>query len=107
MNDLFGISSMGSTYEQRKVERFEDSKRHIVVDTAAVTDSDKPYETAIKHPKYNGGNWIVVQLYNTKEEAIIGHKKWVIKMTSDKLPKKIKDVSTSIIIDLINFMAID
>lgn len=78
---------------ERKVARFEKGK--VIVDTCAVTDSDKPYETGISHPSYNKGDWVIVELYDTKGEAKIGHKKWVKKLTSKRLPKTLKDVSTA------------
>jgi len=71
------------------------SKDGIYVDTCMVTDADKPYETGIEHPNYKDGVMIIVELYLTKTEAIAGHKKWIKILTSDKLPKSIKDVSTA------------
>jgi len=81
--------------ESRKVAWYE--KINLKVDTCAVNDSDKPFETAISHPQYNDGDWIIVELYDTKEEAIAGHNKWVKTMTADELPKILKDVSSATI----------
>ncbi len=81
-------------YEERKVARFE-NKKGLIVDTAAVSDSAQPYETGIVHPAYNGGKWVIVELYDSKKAAQIGHKKWVKKMTARALPKTLKDVSTA------------
>ena len=91
---MFNFEKMLDTYEERKVDRFEDGD--LVIDTAAVTDSKDPYETAIKHPSYNEGEWVIVETHSTKEEAIIGHKKWVDTMTSNVLPRKLTDVSNNL-----------
>lgn len=89
LNNLF--SDMASSYETRNVDRYE--KNDLIVDTAAVTDSPKPFETAISHREYNNADWIVVECYSTKEEALNGHKLWVKIMTSKSLPDEIRDVS--------------
>ena len=89
---------MANNYEERKVDNF--TQGDIQVDTALINDSSKPYETGICHPAYNGGAWVIVELYNTKEEAQIGHDKWVKIMTSEVLPDTLKDVSTC---EFINF----
>jgi len=92
---IFNFLDMANNYEERKVANFEENG--LIVDTCAVTDSNKPYETGITHPSYNNGEWIIVELYSTKKEAEAGHKKWVNIMTSSKLPKLLKDVSTATI----------
>ena len=91
MRGLFGFMDMVGTYEQRKVDRYE--KNGLIIDTAFVTDSDQPYETAVARPEQNNGDWVIVEAYDTKEEAQIGHDKWVKKMLSKKLPETLKDVS--------------
>ncbi len=90
---MFEFISMMDNYEERKVARYEENG--IIVDTCLVTDSDKPYETAIAHPNYNNGLFIIVADYDTKEEAAAGHTKWVKIMTLPTLPRTIKDVSTA------------
>lgn len=90
---MFGFLDMFGNYEQRKVDNFKKGK--LEIDTAEVNDSDKPYETAICHPKYNKNKWVVVKLYDTKEQAQEGHNRWVKKMTQKELPKILKDVSTA------------
>jgi len=64
---MFGVLGMMGNYEERKVDRFE--KGDVFVDTAAITDSEHPYETGIRHPRYNNGELIIVAMYDTKEEA--------------------------------------
>ena len=86
---------MAANYTERKVDHYE--KDGLVIDTCPVTDSSEPFETAVQHPNYNDGKWIVVQTYNSKEEAETGHKKWVKKMTKKTLPNQLEDVSTAVI----------
>ncbi len=90
---LFDFLEMANNYEQRKVARYE--KGNVMVDTAMVSDAEQPYETAVAHPQYNEGNMVIVELYDTKEEAEKGHKKWVKIITNKKLPNELKDVSSS------------
>ena len=78
-----------------------DETEDLVVDTVAVNDSEQPFETGIKHPLYNDGRWIIVEMYNTKEEAVIGHNKWVEKMTAAELPDQLEEKGTSGAIDLL------
>ena len=95
---MFDFFNMADTYEQRKVDHFE--KNDLAIDTCAVTDIDGfDYETAIEHPAYNEGAWVIVEQYITKEEAQKGHDKWVKKLTK-KLPDKLKDVATNTIANL-------
>ena len=92
-DQMFDFFAMMGNYEDRKVARFEDGT--CTVDTAAVTDSAKPYETGICHPAYNEGAWVIVELYDTKEGAVAGHDRWVKTMTAKELPAELTDVSTA------------
>ena len=93
LEDLLKLIQMEITSETRKVARYKD--RSLIIDTVAVTDSDQPFETAVMHPAYNDGDWIVVEEHGTKEEAQKGHNRWVQRMTSDRLPDQLVDVSTA------------
>ena len=95
---IFDFLNMVDNYEDRKVANYQKDGVHI--DTVFVSDAKKPIETAIRHPKYNNGDWIVVDYANTKKEALLKHNKWVKKMTAKELPKEIKDVSTAEIAQL-------
>jgi len=97
---LFDFIFMADNYDERAVARYEEGD--VFVDTCRVYDSAQPYETAVGHPEYNNGNLIIVQLYDTKEEAQIGHDFWVKNMTTEPLPDIIKDVSTAIIMELVD-----
>lgn len=92
---MMDFLSMLGTYEERKVSHYEDVKSKTVVDTCRVTDSEKDFETGICHPAYNKGTWVIVELYDTEEQAKKGHNKWVKKMTAKALPRQLKDVSSS------------
>lgn len=98
---MFDFLEMMGNYEQRKIDHFEQDG--FVVDTCAVSDIDNyDYETGIKHPSYNEDSWVIVEQYRTKTQAQKGHDNWVKVMTSKKLPKQLKDVSTCNIVKFIN-----
>lgn len=101
---MFNIYDMINSYKERLVEntRINDA----IIDTCRVMDAEKPYETAIKHPSYNNNEWIIVQEYDTIEEAKKGHREWVLKFTNS-LPDKLIDVSTSTIAKLDSFFRIN
>jgi len=88
---MFSFLSMANDYENRVVANTEING--ATIDTAAVTDSSQPYETGITHPSYKNGEWIIVELYSSKEKAKGGHEKWV-KLFTESLPKELEDVST-------------
>jgi transposase len=89
---MFDFFTMAANYEQRKVACFE-GPNNLVVDTCAVTDSRKPFETAVSHPEYNSGLWVIVESYKTREKAEKGHEKWVGIMTANELPESLEDRS--------------
>ena len=81
---MFGFLDMIDNYEKRLVAN--DKRGDAVIDTVAVTDSDDPFETAVQHPQYNSGGWVIVETYKTKEDSQVGHDKWVKVMSADILP---------------------
>jgi hypothetical protein len=90
---LFDFILMANNYKDRKVARTE--ANDFIIDTCMVNDSEKPYETGISHKKYNSGKWIIVELYDTKEDALKGHQKWMAITNQKNLPEKLIDVSTA------------
>ena len=88
-----GMMGMLGNYDDRMVARHETDG--LLVDTCMVTDSDSPYETAVCHPEYNNDSLVIVELYETEEDAQAGHDRWVAIMTADKLPASLTDVSTA------------
>ena len=89
---MFGMIEMTGNYDSRRVGRHEEE--NLIISTCRVTDSDQPYETAVSHKDYNSGSWVIVEQYDTKGEAEIGHEDWIGKMTAKELPEELKDVST-------------
>ena len=88
--------------QPKPIARFElpdvFGKQGLIIDTCGgMSDSLHNYETAVQHPEYNDGKWIIVESYDTEEDAHNGHEKWVKIMTSDFLPAELKDVSTATI----------
>lgn len=90
---MFSFLSMIGNYEERKVDNYQSG--FLTVDTCKVTDSQMPYETAVEHPNYNNGKWVIVETYLTKQQAQEGHTKWVTIMTTEPLPVSLVDVSTA------------
>jgi hypothetical protein len=91
---------MTHNYEDRKVGRFDAGWGFI--STAYVTDASKPYETAVEHPEYNNGKMVIVETYDTTQEARAGHDRWVETMTSDPLPDRLVDQGLSGIAEMID-----
>lgn len=88
---MFSFFGMIGNYESRKVANNEING--AVIDTVAVTDSEQPYETGIKHPNFDNGNWIIVEMYEDEDSAKDGHIKWV-DLFKKGIPKELSDVST-------------
>jgi len=85
---------MNPAYELRRIGRHEDSETKLFVST--VKSHDLPgYETAVAHPDYNNGKIVIVEEYETKQQAKEGHERWLAKMTSPELPEYLQDVSSS------------
>ena len=105
-NEMFGFDpiDMLNTLEDRKIA--QDKNTDCIIDTCAIPDSSKPYETAISHRYFNNCEWIVVELYDTKEDAIIGHVKWV-QSFKDGLPESLQDVSDCRVVKLAKIYGCD
>lgn len=76
MSEFIGCMTQRPRYE-RELE--EDTVNGYHIDTCAVDDRDWLWETAICHKRFNSGDWIVVQGYDTKEKAKAGHNMWIEK----------------------------
>lgn len=92
---MFNFLQDFGNYEERKVDRYE--VNDLVVSTAAVNDGKQQYETAVAHQEYNDGNFITAEGYDTYDQAIDGHKKWVALMTTEPLPETLRDCRNSAI----------
>lgn len=73
-----------ASYEERCVGRYEDE--NILISTASVAGSWKPFETALAHPSYNDGELIILESYDTKEDAKAGHDRWESVVKTNTLP---------------------
>lgn len=93
MKDMFSFLSMSNNYSERKIDRYEDDI--LIVDTCAVDDGEQPFETAVAHPFYNNGEYVIVEAYSSTEEAQEGHNKWLQKMQTNPLPDKLIDCCNS------------
>ena len=89
---LFDFMVDFGNHEERKIDTYRQDG--LFVDTCRVSDSSKPYETAVCHPAYNDDKLVIVELYDTIKEAKIGHEKWVDKMLHNP-PQQLIDVSTA------------
>ena len=89
---LFDFLQDFGNYEERAIDRFEGNE--LLVDTCRVSDSTQPFETAVAHPTYNKGKIVIVEQYDTVEDAQAGHDKWVDLMTNNP-PTVLHDVSTA------------
>ena len=93
---MFDFLDMIDTYEYRKVDRFDSDE--FSIDTAYVTDRELPYETAIAHKDFNGGEWIVLGWRSTKEEAQKFHDEIVAYYTCHgETVQKIEDVYDNVV----------
>ncbi len=90
---MFNFMGMVNDYDERLVANYD--KNGIIVDTVMIADSEQPFETGISHKRYNDGKWVIVEMYDSKEDAQIGHDKWVKIMTAGKLPKTLISKGTS------------
>jgi len=82
-------------YEQRKLAR--NDYPWGFVSTIACTDGSKPFETAVSHDKYHvaDNTIVVVEHYDTREEAQRGHDRWVRTMTAEILPAVLTDCNNA------------
>jgi hypothetical protein len=92
---FYRIIAMGLNYEERMVARYGPDASGLCVDTASVTDGAHPYETGVEHPDFDEGRWIIVEAYDTREDALAGHDRWVAIMTADVLPDVLVDCANS------------
>ncbi len=102
---MFDFFSMMGTHEARKVDNTV--IKNCTVDTCSVNDGSQPFETGIQHPEYHDGKWVIVEAYDTKEDAQKGHDKWVKIMSAKKLPAKLVDCCNAEIAQFSNELGSD
>jgi len=96
---MFNFLNIANDYEERVVARYETDD--VLVNTCLVTDGRHPYETGVCHPDYNEDKCVVVEAYDTKEDAQKGHDSWVEIMTGEKLPLFLRDCANALITQLL------
>lgn len=98
----------------REKERLERQIAHDLVDGGELDtimvkgeDNIKPYETALSHLYYNEGMWVILETYDTRDQAIEGHKKWleIVKTKPPSLVGTINSVTLSVLSALANVSA--
>ncbi len=80
-------------HEEREVDNYE--ANGLCIDTCRVSDGLQPFETGIQHPAYKEGKWVIVEAYDSKEAAQVGHDKWLAAMTSQELPIMLSDCANA------------
>lgn len=80
-DDLTTIMMMASDYNSRKVERTK--RENFTLDTCKVYDRSWLYETAVCHRDFNNNNWIILDGYDTEDEAIKMHNTWLKLLEKD------------------------
>ena len=101
---MFNFLNMMGNYEDREVANYDDGT--LFVDTAEVNDGNKPYETAVSHPDYNNNKMVIVQSYDTIEEAKEGHDHWVDLMKNNP-PEYLRDCANADVAQLLEIMSED
>src|ERR1035437_7492788 len=91
---IFDFLLDANDHTTRQVATFIDDERGLAVDTTIVSDGEKPFETAVLHPRYNSGKWIIVEAYDTIGQAELGHKRWLATMTGE-LPESLTDCANA------------
>ncbi len=104
---MFEFIKMMGNYEDRKVDRWDSDDELKMISTAAVNDGSKPFETAVQHPAYNNGLVVIVESYDSKEDAQKGHDRWLNLMLTNKLPNALVDCGNAKIAQLIDLVGGD
>ena len=90
---MFEFMFDAGNYQDRVVGRYDGDG--TMVSTASVSDGRHPYETAFQHPDYNDGDMVIVEAYDSREQAADGHARWVEIMTNGPLPESLIDCQNS------------
>ena len=84
------ITGYENPYRENKDDVLRYEANNLIIDTCIAYDTDL-WETGLNDSRYYD-NWIIIEQYQDKEEAKIGHDKWVKIFTGDDLPQEIDDV---------------
>ena len=97
---MFSFTADAGNYEERRIGR--DDYPWGFISTCRVSDGAKPYETAVEHGNYNNGEIVIVENYDTKEDAAAGHARWIARMTIPPLPATLYGCNNSCVQQLLN-----
>lgn len=101
---MFGkMFSFLDDFERENVGHDENGE--VIIDTCLVPDGVMPYETAICHPEYNDGDWIIVEAYDNRDDAELGHKKWTETMMAETPPDTLKDCCNAMLGQLVEALS--
>jgi len=89
LRQMLKMTSNFGTHAFRNVDHYE--RDGVMVDTSRVFDGGLPFETGVAHPQYNGGLVMILEAYRTRDEARIGHRRWVSVMTGLEPPERLED----------------
>lgn len=92
---MFGFLQDVFNYESRVIGRWDNETGTQMVSTARVSDGRQPYETAFMHPEYNDGKMVIVEAYDTEDQAMQGHERWQKVMTAGPLPDDLRDCANA------------
>ena len=99
MFDMFSFLFAGNNRNERIVDHYEEGD--LIIDTCSTPDGHQTYETAVMHVDYReNGKLVIVEAYDTREEAQVGHDSWVRVMTTKPLPDKLVDCCNALLLDL-------
>jgi hypothetical protein len=106
-SDMFDFPADADNYQDRAVAHWTSDDGTVEVDTCRVSDGHQPIETAVIHPEYNDGAWMIVEAYPTVEQAQAGHERWVELCRRDALPAVIADCCNAKVASFASMLAGD
>lgn len=96
---MFGCLHDAFNYPDRVVGRFE--RPGLLISTARVSDSTRPFETYVRRGRVLSGDFAVVEEYDNAGDAAVGHELWVMLLTHDP-NRALVDRGTSQVKQLLN-----
>jgi len=90
LENLIGnMPTMMNFYETKGKNPLNFKSKNFIVDTCFTPDTGC-WETGISSANFNECEWIIVDEYESKKEAEIGHEKWIKFMKTN--PKMLTDI---------------
>lgn len=88
-NLMGGMTSNIFGAEDRRKNALTKETKEFTVDTCLAGDTGC-WETGICSDKFNHGEWVIVDEYETRKKAKVGHEKWIKHMKTN--PKELTDI---------------